>query len=231
MKLCKVCGLKEAPYGQTRCADCQRDKNKLEMRKRREKKREMLLACNNDLEELERRGWRICACCHRLRQLSEYSTHRANGEGRLHKVCDRCLTLMYTQRADKEFGKNYWRRKAYGMNSVARRLLAKRRDVPVSSLTLDDLDYVCKPQELAELYEKQGGKCCYCGVKMTAKTTSCGHVTPLARGGKHTLENLALCCLDCNYLKLTRTADEFRVFAKEYARRFLSEAEDKEPPR
>lgn len=231
MKLCTQCHVAEAPYGQTRCPKCQREHDTLAMRKRRAEKRAMLLACDNDLAKLEAKGWRICPVCKRMRHLSEFGTNRANGEGKPHKVCDVCLTKMYTQRADKEFGKNFWRKKAYGMNSVARRLLAKKRNVPVASLTLDDLEYVCKPQDLAALYDKQSGKCCYCGVKMTAKTVSCDHATPLARGGKHALENLALCCLDCNYLKLTRTADEFRTFAKEYARRFLSEVEDKEPPR
>ena len=231
-QVCHDCRMKKEDGGRPdSCEYCKYGKRILALRAKRAAKREALMACEGDLKKLEERGYRICPVCKAMRHLSEFSTNRSGGEGKPHKVCDRCLTLMYTQRADKEFGKNFWRKKAYGMNSVARRILAKKRNVPVASLTLNDLEYVCKPQDLAALYDKQDGKCCYCGAKLTAKTVSCDHETPLSRGGKHALENLALCCLDCNYLKLTRTADEFRTFAKEYARRFLSEAADKEPQR
>lgn len=232
MQVCHNCRMqKEHGWRPASCDVCKIGQRIVKLRARRAMERNALMACDGDLAKLEARGYRICTACRRMRHLSEFSTNRENGEGKPHKVCDACLTQMYTQRADKEFGGNFWRKKAYGMNSVARRLLAKRRNVSPASLTLADLPYVCKPQDLAALYDKQGGRCCYCGIKMTAKTVSCDHMTPLGRGGRHALDNLALCCLDCNYLKLTRTADEFRVFAKEYARRFLPDAVDKEPQR
>lgn len=230
MQVCHNCKIrKQRGTRPPSCTDCKIGQRILKLRARRAKEREMLVDCDADMAKLESRGYKVCSACRRIRHLSEFGTNRENGEGKPHKVCDSCLTQMYTKRADKEFGGNFWRKKAYGMNSVARRMLAKRRNVPVSTLSLADIEWVCKPQDLAKLYEEQHGRCCYCGVRMSAKTVSCDHKTPLSRGGRHTLDNLALACLDCNYLKSTRTADEFVAFAREYAHRFLSEGRDKEP--
>lgn len=60
------------------------------------------------------------------------------------------------------------------------------------------------------LREKQGGKCCYCGVKMTppvnrtkrrgqpATMETLEHLCRLADGGGNRRDNLALACYSCN---------------------------------
>jgi 5-methylcytosine-specific restriction endonuclease McrA len=48
-------------------------------------------------------------------------------------------------------------------------------------------------------------KCPYCGARLTDETKSLDHVTPLARGGRHSLSNLTVCCLKCNVSKGAKT--------------------------
>jgi 5-methylcytosine-specific restriction endonuclease McrA len=52
------------------------------------------------------------------------------------------------------------------------------------------------------------------------------HATPTARGGTHSLDNLAVCCLRWNALKGILTADEFAALLAFLARLHLAEAKD-----
>lgn len=72
----------------------------------------------------------------------------------------------------------------------------------------------------ARLWEKQRGRCFYCGIdtnpfngKATRLyTTSIDHKIPKNRGGSHEYENLAIACMRCNSQKNNKTIDEYRVF-------------------
>lgn len=76
---------------------------------------------------------------------------------------------------------------------------------------LRDLDCGCvTPQGLREVWESTGGLCAYCS--MLAEHYE--HLTPLARGGRHCLDNLAPACADCNRRKGTLTVDEFWKVAR-----------------
>ena len=106
-QVCHNCRMKkEEGWRPDSCEDCKHGKRILAMRAIRAKKREALMACEGDLKKLEERGFRICPACKRMRHLSEFRPHKAALSGKLTKVCDRCLTMMYTKRADKEFGGN-----------------------------------------------------------------------------------------------------------------------------
>lgn len=49
---------------------------------------------------------------------------------------------------------------------------------------------------------KAARKCAYCGLRFTSKRKpTLDHVVPLARGGAHSLGNLAVCCKPCNSTK------------------------------
>jgi hypothetical protein len=52
--------------------------------------------------------------------------------------------------------------------------------------------------------------CEYCKAPL-AWDASIDHKTPTARGGQHTLDNLAVCCRRCNTLKGPATEEEFRA--------------------
>lgn len=53
-------------------------------------------------------------------------------------------------------------------------------------------------------------RCAYCG---TAEDLTLDHMTPFARGGENTKDNIALACRRCNSHKHKRTAEEFRRIA------------------
>jgi 5-methylcytosine-specific restriction endonuclease McrA len=61
-----------------------------------------------------------------------------------------------------------------------------------------------------------GERCCYCG---SAESLQIEHLTPIARGGRSMLGNLALACAGCNAVKMTQTAEEFRPDRAEEIRR------------
>lgn len=51
--------------------------------------------------------------------------------------------------------------------------------------------------------------CPYCHGPLTTKTFSIDHADPVSRGGTHTLDNLVVCCADCNNAKGDMTDREF----------------------
>jgi 5-methylcytosine-specific restriction endonuclease McrA len=66
--------------------------------------------------------------------------------------------------------------------------------------------------------------CSHCGVKMgqhypvTSASKTIDHMTPLSRGGKHSLENISVMCLGCNSAKGNRTMAEFARVKKKAVR-------------
>lgn len=210
LKVCTDCGKAEAVSG-PRCLECFRAVRKLQARALRGKKRKKLLE-NSKLVPI---GNKICSRCFRQKKLCEFS--RRHGEqGRINDICDRCLSKLYVGRGiGMDYG--FWRRKAYSCNSVER---ARRKRRELRNVRLEELDWICKPQDLLKLFEAQEGKCAYCSVELTASIIQIDHKIPLTRGGKHNFNNLALSCRDCNYLKHTRTASEFFKFVAAYVLRF-----------
>jgi len=61
-------------------------------------------------------------------------------------------------------------------------------------------------QEWEAILEAAGRACIYCGSR---KQITQDHLTPIARGGNHTAENVAPACLSCNSSKGAKTAEEF----------------------
>lgn len=55
-----------------------------------------------------------------------------------------------------------------------------------------------KRAKKASLYEKQKGKCYYCGNGFTIKQLTWEHVQRKREGGTNHISNLALSCLFCN---------------------------------
>jgi 5-methylcytosine-specific restriction endonuclease McrA len=122
------------------------------------------------------------------------------------------------------FDEVWWRKKAYTCNTAGRQALAKRRGVNVRQVSLGDLDYVCKPQDIISIFDAQGGRCHYCDDPLTPEATSVDHATPLDRGGAHEPANFRVACYDCNLLKWSRTEEEFWEFIPLYVARFAGRA-------
>ena len=57
-------------------------------------------------------------------------------------------------------------------------------------------------------YERQCGKCYYCGAKV-GSSYHVDHVVPLSRGGSNDISNLVIACPTCNQKKRARLPHEF----------------------
>ena len=64
--------------------------------------------------------------------------------------------------------------------------------------------------EKESMYAKQGGKCIYCGNKLSLHYLHVEHKTPLSRGGRDIHSNKQLVCGPCNNRKSDKTDGEFR---------------------
>lgn len=51
------------------------------------------------------------------------------------------------------------------------------------------------------LYDRDDGRCCYCGNKIKLSEMTIEHVYPESKGGLNTWENLRACCNTCNHEK------------------------------
>ena len=60
------------------------------------------------------------------------------------------------------------------------------------------------------LFDKQKGKCMYCGRKMTIRYLHTDHKIPVIRDGSNSMSNLQLLCSPCNGRKGKMTDGEFR---------------------
>ena len=175
-------------------------------------------------------GWKVCTKCYTLKRFSEFRTVRS----RPTKVCDACLTSIYAvpSRVSAGFDAGFWRKRAYTCNTTARVTLAKRLGVPVASVKLTDLDYICKPQDLQNIFNDQDGGCFYCNEPLVADgTTTVDHSQAQCNEGAHHPENFRISCCDCNHLKFKRGEQEFLRFLQRFIKRDfrVTEQPDKEP--
>ena len=238
-KVCKGCGgvfppeelqkisrRKKTTKTEPWCIPCARKRDAAAIKNARAKSRRKNLLSRNS--ELRKEGKQICSVCLRIKLFSEFRTSQPHRKGKLSKMCDACLTRAATYKCNSDFSSpEYWRRRAYSCNNAA---LARIRRNDGGKPTLKDLDYECKPQDLVELYNRQDGKCIYCGVTLEPEGSwkdlrynamTVDHMHSLAKQGKHCFENLVLACSACNYLKGAQHGNDFHGFLLEYAKRVL----------
>jgi len=69
------------------------------------------------------------------------------------------------------------------------------------------------------VYERDGGKCMYCGQEVSRNKFTFDHVIPKSRGGHTNWNNIVCCCLKCNSKKDNRTPEEagMRLIKKPFA--------------
>lgn len=58
------------------------------------------------------------------------------------------------------------------------------------------------------VFARDGGRCQYCGARVSRREATYDHVVPRAQGGRTTWENIAIACLPCNQRKGGRTPDQ-----------------------
>ena len=75
---------------------------------------------------------------------------------------------------------------------------------------------------IKNLYKQQNKCCYYCKTPLYWKDVVFDHATPLSKNGKHCIDNIRICCKDCNDLKDNRTELEFLNFIFIYIQRFAN---------
>lgn len=64
------------------------------------------------------------------------------------------------------------------------------------------------PQEAAEIFKLQRGRCAYCKIKLRGEK-HLDHITPIAAGGRNDKQNLQWLCAPCNHSKSDRDPLDF----------------------
>ena len=231
-KICIECSAAFIPPAhvkkpKARCVECHRVHGRKEMAELRRKRKLVMIAQSDHAADRK-----VCTKCLELKRLSEFSPRKNKRSGELCKLCDACLTYIYTSKScvTNGFCAVWWRKRAYTMNTVHRNALAMDKGVKYSTIQLKDIDYIVKPQVLAAIYDQQKGLCSYCSMVLDPSNTSVDHAQPRSKGGAHRPENFRVTCGDCNRLKHTKSEVEFRSFVIDYAKRFqVTERPDKEP--
>lgn len=88
----------------------------------------------------------------------------------------------------------------------AGREYASRRRARVSS----NGAYAVTAKDYARLLSRHDGACAYCKTSLAARPIQWDHVFPIARGGTHSVGNLAPACAPCNQSKSSKLLIEWR---------------------
>ena len=99
-----------------------------------------------------------------------------------------------------------WREMSYGYDGedVVRTPSYQIRVPSVALLTtFDRLPHKEVRYSRHNIYERDGNRCMYCGVKR--KDLNLDHVIPREHGGQSTWENIVCACVECNTRKANRT--------------------------
>ncbi len=152
--------------------------------------------------------------CSRCKESKEKETcyQFIKSENRHRTVCRKCRSSDQIKRkierkvSDDLF---YWRTRAYSFNQTSNRAKS------ISNIVREKIKYL----DLKRLYE-ENPKCHYCNIKLNKEDAEFDHSIPISKCGAHKIDNIKICCHDCNQLKGIKTEVEFRVFIKEYSKRF-----------
>lgn len=71
---------------------------------------------------------------------------------------------------------------------------------------------------LKEIADKQGNKCYFCSIDIDVKSSSSHveHLTPLSKGGLHSVSNVVWSCASCNLKKNNKTEKEYNEYLSTY---------------
>lgn len=83
---------------------------------------------------------------------------------------------------------------------------------PYSTSLYPELSRV-ERRELRAALKKRYGRCHWCGRRFGKKASvTLDHIHPLSKGGKNTVDNLALCCSLCNSVKSNHSPTEWLAY-------------------
>lgn len=64
-------------------------------------------------------------------------------------------------------------------------------------------------EERKIIYDKSGGRCELCGLRITQENMTLDHIIPLSMGGRDDMENLQAACFACNQFKRNILPEDF----------------------
>jgi len=101
---------------------------------------------------------------------------------------------MADRQAQIEYVRKWRKENADRVKTYQRTRLAWMREGNVTS------------DQLRRLYGRSKGRCVYCGARVTCRFSPSDprgfdHKKPRATGGRHTVRNMVVCCLQCNIKK------------------------------
>lgn len=85
----------------------------------------------------------------------------------------------------------------------------------------------CKIEKPLSQFEKRKDSkdgyrqyCRDCKIELQKDMIVFDHKIPLCKNGKHEIDNIVICCSDCNHLKWDKSYEEFLLFLPTYINRF-----------
>lgn len=158
---------------------------------------------------------KLCSKCKVEKHLSEFENRPDSKDGK-RAYCRTCKLKQTKDAYSKRLSLNemvFWNTRSSYLNCGSGRRNGK-------AATKIDNSSKISAESIKSLYE-QSPYCAYCKINLNKEEVVFDHKNPLCRDGSHTIENLCVCCKDCNQLKSFRTQDEFLVFLKDYLTRFM----------
>jgi len=156
-----------------------------------------------------------CSKCLEIKPLEEFEARLDSKDGR-RTYCRMCKNKRHNQRLKERHEIDdslFWKLRANDLNKAS-----GRRDGIAGNIIRSSQPILFNL--LRDLYENQNKKCCYCKKLLTIKQIVFDHMQPLSRNGFHNIDNISVCCEDCNRLKHTKNVEEFHVFLNDYITRF-----------
>ena len=143
---------------------------------------------------------KVCLGCKAELPLDRFwkSSDRSDG---LAVRCIDCVTAY--ARGYRRKNPDYWRPKSAGALATQRAAFNTRRARKAGALG------TLTPADWNGIVLRQRGECFYCGAD---RPLTQEHLTPLSRGGSHSVGNVVGACLHCNCQKRSRTVMEYRLW-------------------
>lgn len=154
------------------------------------------------------RQWRCKDCAKASARERYFAAHEKNKEAARDRVWLRNQTPE-GRRAKREADARAYRKNPDTWKNGAMRRRARQQSAPIGHFT--DRDWQA-------IIARQHGECFYCGERTTLTKE---HLTPLSRGGSHSVGNIVGACTHCNCQKRTKTRMEYRLWL---VRRFAAVA-------
>lgn len=165
---------------------------------------------------------KVCTVCREEKNHSEFGLNSCHKTG-LKSECKKCRNLKlkiryendseFRQRESIRFSKLYKnnrdkflaRTNKWSKDNKEKKVeQAQRRRARKIGQIIFDL-----PENYVSLLTKQQCyKCIYCGCDIKDHPTT-DHLIPLSRGGKHSIDNIKICCMSCNSSKSNKTLIEW----------------------